>query len=184
MITCCESNLTPVRQNQMIVLLFLMSCVIFAGCNSEQKTSSGGPVNLDSYFPIQLGESTLNLQLALTDTELQKGLMFRTELAEDHGMLFLFKSPKKQKFWMKNTSIPLDIGYFNASGRLLEVHQLFPYDETAVASRSARILIAVETNRDWYMKNGIGSGARLDMEALKAAILQRGFSPHDYALED
>lgn len=168
----------------MAVLLLFMGCAIFAGCSPDQAASSGETASADTYFPIRIGDSTLDLQLALTDTEHQKGLMFRKELPEDHGMLFLFERPKKQGFWMKNTSLPLDIGYFDAGGRLVEVHKLFPHDESPVASRSPQILIAIETNRGWYTQNEISPGARLDMEALKAAILQRGFSPLAYALKD
>jgi uncharacterized membrane protein (UPF0127 family) len=64
------------------------------------------------------------------------------------------------------------------------MHKLFPFDETGVASRSSQILIAIETNRGWYAKNNIKPGAQLDMQALKAAIIERGFSVASYAIED
>lgn len=181
MLICHESNFLPTRHIAVLALLALMGC---AGCAPDTGASSVESASADTYFPIGLGESTLHLQLALTSAEHQKGLMFRKELAQDHGMLFLFERPKKQGFWMKNTRLPLDIGYFNASGKLLEVHKLFPYDETPVASRSHEILVAIETNRDWYANNEISPGTLLDMEALKTAIRQRGFSPSAYALDD
>lgn len=184
MLTCHESNPTLFRHIAVATLIGLIGCVILTGCNPEKETPSGEQASAGTYFPIGLGESTLQLQLALAPAEHQKGLMFREELPKDHGMLFLFERPKQQGFWMKNTSLPLDIGYFDASGRLLEIHKLFPYDETGVASRSEQILIAIETNRGWYAKNGISPGALLDMEALKAAIVERGFSPDTYAIED
>lgn len=184
MLTCHESNLTPIRHIAAVALLTLMGCVLLMGCTPESGTSSLESASPDTYFPIGLGESTLQLQLALTPSEHQKGLMFRKELPEDHGMLFLFERPKQQGFWMKNTSLPLDIGYVDAGGKLLEVHQLFPYDETPVPSRSQHILIAIETNRGWYAKNGVTPGALLDMEALKTAIAKRGFSPATFALKD
>lgn len=164
-------------------LFALLGCLFLAGCEPE-KEASGQTASPDTYFPIGIGPRTLQLQLALTPAEHQKGLMFREELAEDHGMLFLFKRPARQGFWMKNTGLRLDIGYFDPGGRLQEIHKLFPYNETAVVSRSQRILMAVETNRGWYAGNGIGPGAQLDIEALKAAIVKRGFSPETYAIED
>jgi len=182
MLTCHESN--PTGKSVLIALLAFMGCLILTGCTPDAGTSSDEPASPDTYFPIGLGESTLHLQLALTPSEHQKGLMFRQELPEDHGMLFLFERPRQQGFWMKNTSLPLDIGYFDAGGKLLEVHKLFPHDETSVTSRSQQILIAVETNRGWYAKNGVSPGALLDTEALKAAIAKRGFSPAAYIIED
>lgn len=184
MLTCHESNPTPNNHIAVAALLILLWCAMLTGCNPDKETSSGEPAGEETYFPIRIGESTLQLQLALTPAEHQKGLMFRKNLADDHGMLFLFERPKQQNFWMKNTSLPLDIGYFNARGKLLEVHKLFPYDESPVVSRSSQILIAVETNRGWYSENGISPGARLDMEALKAAIARRGFTPSAYRLEN
>ena len=128
------------------------------------------PVSSQTYFPISIGGSKLQLQLALKSAQQQKGLMYRESLDNDHGMLFLFDRPDKRGFWMKNTHIPLDIGYFDSNGQLLEIHKLFPYDETAVNSRSREVLIAVETNRGWYAANGIQVGDRIDMSSLAFAL--------------
>lgn len=174
----------PVCHIAYFTLLALVGSVMLTACKPDTKATSGEPVGADTYFPIRIGDKTLQLQLAITRAEQQKGLMFRKELPQDHGMLFISESPRQQGFWMKNTSLPLDIGYFDASGRLLEIHKLFPYDETPVASRNQQVLIAVETNRGWYAGNDINPGAQLDMKAMKAAITQRGFSPTAYLIED
>jgi len=134
------------------------------------------PANSQTYFPISIGGQALQLQLALNSAEQQKGLMHRTTLEEDHGMLFLFDRAGHRAFWMRNTRIPLDIGYFDASGQLLEIHKLFPYDETSVPSRSSQVLIAVETNRGWYARHGIEPGAKIDLEALQEALKRRDHS--------
>ena len=128
------------------------------------------PASSETYFPISIGGSELQLQLALKPAEQQKGLMYRESLNNDRGMLFLFDRPDKRGFWMKNTRIPLDIGYFDSSGQLLEIHKLFPYDETAVNSRTREVLIAVETNRGWYAANSIKVGDRIDMSSLALAL--------------
>ena len=128
------------------------------------------PVGSQTYFPISVGGSDLQLQLAFNPAEQQKGLMYRDSLDDNHGMLFLFDRPDKRGFWMKNTRIPLDIGDFASCGQLLEIHKLFPYDETAVNSRSSEVLIAVETNRGWYAANGIQVGDRIDMSSLAFAL--------------
>jgi len=164
-------------------LIFMMAAVALTACKPGNETT-GAQSGPETYFPIGIGDRTLQLQLALTPAEHQKGLMFRESLAPDNGMLFLFPQPKQQSFWMKNTRLPLDIGYLDARGRLVEIHQLFPFDETGVTSRSPQILIAIETNRGWYAKNRITPGAQLDLSALKAAIRQRGLSSANYAIEE
>ena len=127
-------------------------------------------VGSQTYFPVSIGGIELQLQLALKPAEQQKGLMYRESLDNDHGMLFLFDRPDKRGFWMRNTRIPLDIAYFDSSGQLLEIHKLFPYDETTVNSRSREVLIAVETNRGWFTANGIQVGDRIDMSSLAFAL--------------
>jgi hypothetical protein len=64
----------------------------------------------------------LVLELALTDQEKATGLMYREKLAADHGMLFVFDRDNILAFWMKNTLIPLDIIWFDATGRIVDVN--------------------------------------------------------------
>lgn len=154
--------------------------LLFTACQPSESAegvgseSGSAAAETDTYFPIAVGGEELMLQLALTAGEQKQGLMFRDELPADHGMLFLFERPERRGFWMRNTGIPLDIGYFDAEGRLREVHKLFPYDENAVNSASREILIAIETNRGWFQTNGVAPGAALDMDALKSALRRRG----------
>ncbi|MGZ0709222.1 DUF192 domain-containing protein [Coraliomargarita sp. W4R53] len=156
---------------QINILVTLWALALVA---CQPPTDSAAPsANSQTYFPISIGDSELQLQLALNSAEQQKGLMYRDSLAVGHGMLFLFDQPDKRSFWMHNTRIPLDIGYFDASGRLQEVHKLFPYDETSVPSNSREVLIAVETNRGWYAAHNISPGARIDIDALQTALKQR-----------
>lgn len=109
--------------------------------------------------------------------------MFRDPLPADHGMLFVFSKAEQRSFWMRNTKIPLDLGYFDASGQLIEIHALYPYDETPVQSRSHEILMALEMNQGWFQRAGIAPGAQLNMKALKQAIRDRGQPLNHYPLD-
>lgn len=60
------------------------------------------------------------LEVAVTDEERQKGLMYRTELDENKGMVFIFRPAQKATFWMKNTFIPLDIIFIN-NGKIVKI---------------------------------------------------------------
>lgn len=70
---------------------------------------------------VELGGERYLVEIARTDAELARGLMFRDELAKGHGMLFLWDHEAPRAFWMKNTRIPLDILYFDAQRRLVSV---------------------------------------------------------------
>jgi hypothetical protein len=66
---------------------------------------------------VELGGKRFNVEVANTDALREKGLMFREELAADHGMLFVHERQEPLAYWMKNTHIPLDILYNNAMYR-------------------------------------------------------------------
>lgn len=66
------------------------------------------------------------VELAETKEARDLGLMFRDELPDDHGMLFLFPVEAMRSFWMRNTRIPLDIMYFDADLRLINVQTARP----------------------------------------------------------
>lgn len=152
------------------ILVIVLALVFCIDLREEEAIS---PLDSHSYFPISIDGHELQLQLALTPTEQKKGLMFRERLANDHGMLFLFKQPEQRSFWMRNTRIPLDLAYFDYSGRLKEIYQLFPFDETSVMSNSSEIIIAIETNQNWFSERGIRTGALIDLVALNAALKRR-----------
>lgn len=63
---------------------------------------------------VTIGSETILLEVAQTPAQQAQGLMFRTELAGDRGMLFQFPEPRIARFWMKNTLIPLDIIFLRA----------------------------------------------------------------------
>lgn len=68
-------------------------------------------------------EVSLNVELAQTPQELEKGLMFRTFLGENEGMLFLYPSPRPIAMWMKNTHLSLDMIFCNPEGHILAIHE-------------------------------------------------------------
>lgn len=74
------------------------------------------------------------VEVARSWREQAKGLMFRTELGPDEGMVFPQSAPRIASFWMRNTVIPLDIIFIGSDGRILNIESGVPYDERSVYS--------------------------------------------------
>jgi uncharacterized membrane protein (UPF0127 family) len=81
------------------------------------------------------GRTRFQVEIAATLAEQKRGLMFRTSLAPDRGMLFIYKRPQPVAYWMKNTLIPLDILYIQPDGKVLSIaRNARPHDETPLPS--------------------------------------------------
>lgn len=103
------------RRTSIGLALLALSCLGATACKNaagQRQTASAGPADaLAPTVVVDTGERkvTFRVELARTDPEREKGLMYREHLAPDTGMLFLFERPSVQTFWMKNTLIPLDM---------------------------------------------------------------------------
>ncbi|MFT3870900.1 MAG: DUF192 domain-containing protein [Nibricoccus sp.] len=137
---------------------------------------------VSDYFPIKVGDRTVQMQLAVLPLEMQQGLMGRRDLGSDQGMIFVYQQPDRMSFYMRNTPTPLDIGFFDAKGQLCEVYPMHPYDEKTVSSRSHAIQFALEMNQGWYKASGVKTAAQLDLKALAAAMEARGFRAEMFGL--
>lgn len=97
----------------------------------------------------------IDVEVANTSTERSKGLMFRKEMDDENGMLFIFEKPDMQSFWMKNTILPLDIMFIDSSGVIDTIYRkTIPYSERSLPSRR-RVQFVVEVNGGWSDKNGV-----------------------------
>lgn len=134
------------------------------------------------FFDFKIGGVPIKVEAAVLPEERSKGLMFRQSMALNEGMLFVFEKGAPQRFWMKNTRIPLDIGYLSSSGVLLEIHKAKPFDTSGVPSRSNDIKFVLELNADAYVKLGISIGSRISLQRVFEIIEDRGLNPSDYNL--
>ena len=109
---------------------------------------------------ISVGSAVLWVEVVSTPDEQARGLMFRKSLPWNRGMLFVYEKPQLLDFWMKNTTIPLDIAFISADGMITEILSLTPLSEKTRSSRSPA-LCALEVNRGWFKKKGVKVGHRL-----------------------
>lgn len=160
-----------------LVMLFAV-----AGCGG--KTEEKAPVKAsDAYFDVKIGARTVKVQIAALPPEQERGLMFRKEMGRDEGMLFVFTASQRMAFWMRNTTLPLDIGYLDAQGVLREIYPMYPLDERSVASRSMELQFALEMNQGWFKANGVKPGDQLDLKAVAEALRARGLRPEAAGLK-
>ena len=115
-------------------------------------------------FPDAPGTPSLTVEVAATDRERARGLMYRTQMAPNAGMLFLPDGPPRvQRFWMKNTCIPLDMIFISESGKIVGILENVPpmnLKQRAVKARSSYVL---ETNAGWTSRAGIKSGQQVTL---------------------
>ena len=100
------------------------------------------------------------VELALTLRQQAQGLMFREQMADDHGMLFLYEQEQPLSFWMMNTLIPLDIIFIDANGEVINIQHGKPRNVTPLPS-SRPGLAVLEINGGLAAKLGIRPGDRL-----------------------
>lgn len=112
---------------------------------------------------IYVDEIHVRAELAQTPETRQRGLMYRSKLGLDEGMLFVFPRPRMQSFWMKNTLIPLDIAYFDSQGFLINIHTMEPDGGKKTYPSSEPALYALEMNKGWFKKHGLRKYARLKL---------------------
>lgn len=167
---------TPLRW-----ISFLLLATVLAACGkpTESNSNKAATASVEDWLPTKLDDNAIQIQIAYKQHELSKGLMFRKSIGEHQGMLFFYGPPKQMSFYMRNTKIPLDIGYFTSDGILREIYPMYPMDERSVKSRRSDILMALEMNQGWYAKNGMKPGSSLDLDSLKSALIQRGISESD-----
>jgi len=111
---------------------------------------------------IKIGKRVLSVEVADSMEKRAQGLMFRESLPKDHGMLFVFENEEQLAFWMKNTLIPLSIGYFDRNRKLINSMEMEPAPATEMNPKtyhSAKpAMYALEMTKGWFSRNKVGPG--------------------------
>src|SRR5207249_7239504 len=110
----------------------------------------------------------VSLEVAATPAERERGLMYRTSLAEGRGMLFVFDADGNQSFWMKNTLIPLDLLFIARDGTVVGIYASATPLSTANIAVGKPSRYVLEVPGGWTARHGIAVGARVELRGLGA----------------
>ena len=109
--------------------------------------------------------TVIKAEIAKTQEERSTGLMYRNNLQDGEGMLFVFDRDDILSFWMKNTLIPLSIAFIAYDGKIIDIKDMYPHDTNSVkSSRSARY--ALEVPQGWFSRVGVNVGDTVKIDSV------------------
>jgi uncharacterized membrane protein (UPF0127 family) len=114
---------------------------------------------------ISINGRPLEVELAKTQRQREKGLMGRDFLGPNEGMLFIFKADQYLSFWMKDTTIPLSIAFIDKNGKVTDIVDMEPFSLTPVRS-SKKCRYALEVNRHFFQGSGLTVGDSIDLSVV------------------
>ncbi len=132
-------------------LAFLGSAALFAQ-NAPQQDLQRTTLTTGMY--------QITAQVALTPQQREIGLMFRKEMPQHEGMIFIFEEPSQQCFWMKNTLLPLTAAFVADDGTIVNLEDMKPQTTDSHCSTKP-VRYVLEMNQGWFAKKAIKAGARL-----------------------
>jgi len=141
------------------VVAFLAATLFACGSSDEASQSAAGLPQARLALVDSSGRTqTLTVELTCSQTDRERGLMFRESLPEEQGMLFFF--PRGGSFWMKNTLLPLTAAFIDASGVIVHLEDMEP-QTTVVHASSKPFYYGLEVNQGWFQRHGLGLGDRV-----------------------
>jgi uncharacterized membrane protein (UPF0127 family) len=133
-------------------LIFVFFLCFLLSCSSQKLTVQELPIERDGIEIV-----VVKAEIAQTQEERNRGLMFRKTLPDGEGMFFVFEKDEVLSFWMKNTVVPLSIAFITSDGRIVDIKDMYPNDENTVhSSRSVRY--ALEVPQGWFSRAGVQNG--------------------------
>jgi len=137
-----------------LILLFFL--LFFFGQRGDSRAEG------NRFVQLEIKGKKIQVEVARTEEEKSRGLMFRDKLAPEEGMLFIYEREEFLSFWMKNTPLPLSIAFIDPRGRIVDIQDMEPFNlRTHTSSRPASY--ALEMNKGWFKKNGIRVGDVVQM---------------------
>ena len=112
----------------------------------------------------------MTVEIADTDEARGLGLMFRSSMDPDAGMLFDFEEDTTSSFWMANTILPLSIAFIEADGNIIDIRDMQPLDTTSIGP-GAPYRYALETNQGYFRAHNLAPGDKVTLPGEQSAII-------------
>jgi uncharacterized protein len=141
-------------------LITTLSRQAFGQPSAGQTDATGNTPSGSRVVELRVEGKRLSAELADTPDLRSRGLMYRTDLARDQGMLFIFDQADRHCMWMRNTPLPLSVAFIDASGRITNLADMRPFSDTAHCA-TRPVLFALETRQGWFTENQLGPGHRV-----------------------
>jgi uncharacterized membrane protein (UPF0127 family) len=145
-----------------VMMSIVVGSFVLFGCDSGSESdfmNTGVRLPPRGYAWVIFGNDTITAEIADTPQTRNRGLMFREELPEDEGMLFIFEGEAIRSFWMENTFIPLDIAFINRTLAIVDIRQMQP-QTVVLHTSSAPAMYALEVPQGQLAARGITVGQR------------------------
>jgi hypothetical protein len=135
-----------------------------AAAAQEADAGAPGPVARppDGHAFVIFGADTVVAEVASTPEERSEGLMYREEVPDGTGMLFVFQDSQVRSFWMANTYVALDVAYMDASFRIVDIIAMEPLVTEGYPSR-APAMFALEVRQGWFAEQEIATGDQAEV---------------------
>ena len=147
--------------------LFMAACLA-AGATTASAQPQGDPQMHLRRVELTAGIHRIDAQVAASERERAIGLMFRKEMPQQEGMIFVFEVPAVQCFWMRNTLLPLTAAFVADDGTIVNLADMKPMTEDSHCS-TRPVRYVLEMNQGWFAKRGIQAGTRLGGSLFTAA---------------
>ena len=141
------------RLDRLLVARVLAAALLFAAAHAVADAALKA-------IHVKVGSHPLTVEVAATENERERGLMFRDKLGRDAGMLFVFDDPGYYAMWMKNTLIPLSVAFIDADGVILNIVDMEPQTLDSHAAAGPAVY-AIETNKGWFAAHKVKAGDRV-----------------------
>lgn len=145
------------RSRTAALFVFAASSLAYLPAAVSQSAPAGPTLPVKT---LTAGMHRIQAEVAATDTSRSRGLMFRKELAPNHGMLFVFDQANVQCFWMRNTLLPLSIAFILDDGTITNIADMAPMTENSHCS-TAPVRYTLEMEQGWFAKRGITAGKKI-----------------------
>lgn len=129
---------------------------------AARDTTASGPLPPAGRAWVIFGADTVLAEVAATADERAEGLMYRDQVPDGTGMLFVFEDSEPRAFWMANTYVALDVAYMDPSYRIVDIIPMEPLVTDSYPSDEAA-MFALEVRQGWLAEQGIGIGDQAEI---------------------